>query len=88
MKTRAVFRSLDQHTGEHRPSRFFASLAGADKHLDEMVELRAELGRTQAQLEVAVALGDRLQARITGLVAENARLRNECDGTRWERAGW
>lgn len=79
MKTRAVFRSLDALSGDHRPSAFLASLKGADAHLVEVAELRAELVKTQAQLRVAVALGEGLKGRVTELVAENARLCTEQD---------
>lgn len=50
MKTRALFRSLDQHTGEHRPSKFFAALGSADAQVAELVELRAKVKRLEAEV--------------------------------------
>jgi hypothetical protein len=47
--TRAQFRSLDQHSGEHRPSRFFEAMNDADAQLAELESLRIENARLKAE---------------------------------------
>lgn len=57
MKTRAMWRGVDQHSGEHRPpSAFFRSLTGADEHIAELAGLRVRVEAVRALHECETTL--------------------------------
>lgn len=48
VKTTAVFRALDQLSGVHRPSKFFAANAVADEQVAELARLREQVESVRA----------------------------------------
>jgi predicted nucleic acid-binding OB-fold protein len=60
--TRSQFRSLDQHSGEHRPSKFFQALGSADEQLAELTVLRDRVRELETLLATARAERDSVAA--------------------------